>query len=310
MTSDFVVPAPTVPECVVENLPGLLDTASEALRSAACLLVHGHLVGSYLGVKVEGGLEALIALVAHTSPQLAYIDAGTLTADDLVERRADLVDAGLNASELAATSAALDDAQGHLEECAFVVISVVMNGVRHDFEFVAGWCYRTIAHLQPRTAAEEDQEDMKRRQGARLKLKDQLSELTETLVADERFLRSTSYPTRHGRANELAEAVFGEERMVEQHVRGVIAQAVFVATARRAEVVIPKRAAALREKLPQLALALAFDPYFHSASTNQARERCARTLLNKEDPIVPAAPLVHALVIAAVARQARAQAML
>lgn len=112
VTPDVVV-SPAMPDGVAEDLPGLLDTATEALRAAGCLLVYGGLDGEHLSV-----------------------DAGTWTAEDLAERRADLADADLSAPELAAATAALDDAEGRLAECASLRLSVVANGVVHDFTFL------------------------------------------------------------------------------------------------------------------------------------------------------------------------------
>jgi hypothetical protein len=90
--------------------------------------------------------------------------------------------------------------------------------------------------------------------------------------------------------------------MVEPLVRGAVTQAISLASLRRADQVIPARTAALRERLPHLAVVLACDPDFAAVSTKQARERCARALLNNEDPIVPAAPLAHTLVTLALAQ--------
>jgi hypothetical protein len=293
---------PTLPDFVVEDLPGLLRTATEALGAAGCLMVHGALGGSHLSIDVEGGLDDLFALVTHTRPPLVYLETGTLTLDSLAQQRADLADAELSASERAASTTALDAAEGHIGESAFLMFSVVVNGVRHLFTFIAGWSYETRDRTPQLTSAQEDAEYSEHRQGEFMKRNAQTAELTDVLVADEPFLRLTSYPTRRGRANELAPAIFGADMMVEPLVRGAVTQAISLASQRRADQVIPARTAALRERLPQLAAVLACDPDFAAVSTKQAREQCARALLSTEDPVVPAAPLAPALVTLALAQ--------
>jgi hypothetical protein len=265
-------------------------------------MVHGALGGSHLSIDVEGGLDDLLALVTHTRPPLVYLETGTFMLEGLEQLRADLADAELSAPERAVSSTALDAAEGHIGESAFLVFSVVINGVRHLFTFIAGWSYETRDRTPQLTSAQEAAEYSEQRQGEFTKRNAQMADLTDALVADEPFLRLTSYPTRRGRANELAPAIFGADMMVEPLVRGAVTQAISLASLRRADQVIPARTAALRERLPYLAAVLACDPGFAAVSTKQARERCARTLLNSEDPVVPAAPLVPALVTLALAQ--------
>jgi hypothetical protein len=186
--TDVVAP-PTLPDLVVEDLPGLLRTATEALGAAGCLMVHGALGGSHLSIDVEGGLDDLFALVTHTRPPLVYLETGTLTLDSLAQQRADLADAELSAPERAASTTALDAAEGHIGESASLVFSVVVNGVRHLFTFIAGWSYETRDRTPQLTSAQEDAEYLEHRQGEFIKRNAQTAELTDALVADEPFLR-------------------------------------------------------------------------------------------------------------------------
>jgi len=300
--TDVVAAPPALPDFVVEDLPGLLRTATEALGAAGCLMVHGSLGGSHLSIEVEGGLDDLLALVTRTRPPLVYLETGTLTLEDLAQQRADLADAELSAPERAASTTALDAAEGHIGESTFLVFSIVVNGVRHLFTFIAGWSYETRDRSPQLTSAQESAEYSNQRQGEFAKRNAQMAELTDALVADEPFLRLTSNPTRRARANELAPAIFGADMMVEPFVRGAVTQAIYSALQRRADQVIPARTAALRERLPHLAGLLACDPGFAAVSTKQARERCARALLIREDPVVPAAPLTPTLVTLALAQ--------
>lgn len=84
-------------------------------------------------------------------------------------------------------------------------------------------------------------------------------------------------------------------------VPSVIAKAATAAGVRRLAEVVPVRTEALRARLPDLAAALASEPDFVSARANIVRERCARAMLTREDTVVPATPLIAALVAAALA---------
>jgi hypothetical protein len=95
----------------------------------------------------------------------------------------------------------------------------------------------------------------------------------------------------------------GPALMGDARVRGAIAKAVGVATDRRTDEVIPDRTTVLREQLPLLAETLSSDPDFAAATTKPVRERCARDLLTRTDPVVTAAPLITPLVTAALAIQ-------
>lgn len=302
MITDVAAPPPILADFVVQDLPGLFRTATQALDTAGCLVVRGTLGGSNLSIDVEGGLANLLALVARTRPALVYLETGTLTLEGLAQQRAVLADADLSAPEHAASATALQAAEGHIGESAFLVFSVVVNGVQHLFTFIATWSYETRDRTPQLTCAQESAEYAEQRQGEFTKRNAQMAELTEVLVADEPFLRLTSYPTRRSRANELAAGIFGADMMVEPLVRGAVAQAISSASLRRADQVIPARTAALHERLPYLAAVLACEPGFAAVSTKQARERCARMLLNREDPVVAAAPLIPTLVTLALAQ--------
>lgn len=129
-------------------------------------------------------------------------------------------------------------------------------------------------------------------------------------MKDEPFLRLTSEGTRRLRANELAALLVAAPLMSETGVKGAIAQAVRIATARRAAEVVPAGTAALNEQLPQLAETLSSEPDFAAATTKQARERCAPDLLMRTDPVVLPAPLIAPLLAAALATQAGHQPVL
>lgn len=303
---------PTLPAGVVEDLAALAAVAQETLQAAGCLLVKAPLIrpsleDAGLGVEFNGELDTLLALVEHTKALLVYVDDGTWTEQEVKQLRENLDEADLGPQELAEALDALSDSERHVGEIGSLVLSVVVGVVVHTFTFLAAWYYR-VESAQPQTVLpgresrvsdwlreyEEDKDQ-------RLKADAALADLVGTLLTDESFLCQTSAAARRTRADELALPLIGEVAMSKQRVRGVIAKAATAAGVRRLAEVVPVRTEALRARLPDLAAALSSEPDFVSARANNVRERCARAMLTREDPVVPATPLIAALVATALA---------
>ena len=307
VTTDVAL-SPALPTGVVDDLPALATEAAAALRSKGCLLMFAALDNVPLGVEIDGDLDKLLTLVAHTTPLLVYFDSRAWTAEDVQERRENLVPADDTHGDLAGSSAAIDASVNRLGEPAVLTISVVVGGVVHAFIFLAHWYFRVGSEQlrvagQRRERAEQDWvQESEDDQQERLRAELVLVGLADTLLQDESFLRQSSDDARRLRARELVAPLISETLIREASIRGAIAAAARTAGARRASEVVPTRTATLRERLPDLAGVLASDPDFAAATTKNVRERCARALLTSTDPVVPPTPLIAALVAAALAQ--------
>jgi hypothetical protein len=258
VTTDVAL-SPALPTGVVEDLPALATEAAVALRSKGCLLMFAALRKVPLGVEVDGDLDALLTLVAHTTPALVYVDSRAWTAEDVQERRENLVAHDETPGDLTGSNAAIDESLNHLGEPATLTISVVVGGVVHAFTFLAKW-YFSFASEQLRAAGQridrhelEWVQESEHDQQERLKAEAVLAGLADDLLQDESFLRQSSDDSRRLRAKELAAPLIGEALIREAPIRGAIAAAARTAGATRASEVVPARTAALRERLPDLA---------------------------------------------------------
>ena len=287
----------------LEDLPGFLDNITFALEADGCLLIYGVLEGKHLGVNIDGGLGTLNALTGRVADPIVYVDARYWDAEQITTRRERIEDDDLlSPQDITTATQALNESEAHLGEVATLALSIVAGGVAHEFNFRAGWFLAT----QPTQAATQEREQ---RWEARVNEQDQerekvhtlLEDLADQLIVDDPFLRLTSEGTRRVRADQLAKPLVGPDLMHDLGVRGAIAQAVRVATARRAEEIIPARTAALREKIPQLADELRSDLEFTAATTSKARDRCARALLAATDPVADRTALITRLVSMALA---------
>lgn len=274
-----------------------------ALQSSATVILPGRVVTSGPCVDYAGNLEVLTRIMIELAPRVVYTHAflwtGQVVNDFVAQHQVMGQDDEDYPGEL--TAARHAKAREHVGALASVDVAVVADGVTHVWSLVAQWfdqmtsdVHDIVEGVRAERASEWEQQ-MAELDADRERQDAYLNTLVDVLVADERWLTLANEKTRREYATQLARAAIGRDACQEQQVRGRIASAVFAATQRRAEEVIPERLQLAISQLPQIRAELAATAEYAAARTKSERERLGRALLLRTAPLVAPAELLSAL---------------